>query len=139
MTGSRRRGCVPPVRCVRATPLAAVDALGQQPGPSADQGAVLAALGWDRGDDRYHGARPGPGGPALVGTSWLPPGWNQPYLHGRVEEDLCNSRAESYADRPAVAAPHALHFMGMTPSARSRHMAAVAAQAGLPSGALLGA
>ena len=63
---------------------------------------------------------------------WLPPGWNQPYLHGRVEEDLCNSRAESYADRPAVAAPHVLQFMGMTPSARSRHMAAVAAQAGLP-------
>ena len=58
--------------------LDAVDALGQQPGPWADQGAVLAALGWDRGDERYHGARPGAGGPALAGTSWLPPGWNQP-------------------------------------------------------------
>ena len=115
--------------------LDAVDALGQQPGPWADQGAVLAALGWDRGDERYHGARPGPGGPALAGTSWLPPGWNQPYLQGRVEGDSFNSSAASYADRPAVAAPHALHFMGMTPLARARHMAAVAAPADLLLGA----
>jgi hypothetical protein len=112
--------------------LDAVDALGQQPGPWADQGAVLAALGWDRGDDRYHGARPGQGGAALAGTSWLPPGWNQPYLHGRVEEELFNSSAASYADRPSVAAPHALHFMGLTPQARYRHMAAVAARADVP-------
>ena len=112
--------------------LDAVDALGPQPGPWADQGAVLAALGWDRGDERYHGARPGPGGPALAGTSWLPPGWNQPYLEGRVEEDVFNSRADSYADRPTVAAPHALHFMGMSPQARLRHMAAVAARTDLP-------
>jgi hypothetical protein len=112
--------------------------LGQQPGPWADQGAVLAALGWDRGDERYHGARPGPGGPALAGTSWLPPGWNQPYLGERAEEDLFNSRADSYSDRPAVAAPHALHFMGMTCAARYSHMAAVVTDAGLPTAALLG-
>jgi hypothetical protein len=122
--------------------LDAVDALGQQPGPWADQGAVLAALGWDRGDERYHGARPGPGGPALAGTSWLPPGWNQPYLGHRVDADLFNSRADSYSDRPAVAAPHALHFMGLTPQARYTHMAAVTAelmaQSVLPTTALLG-
>lgn len=108
--------------------LDAVDAHGQQPGPWADQGAVLAALGWERGDERYHGARPGPGGAALAGTSWLPPGWNQPYLHGRAPDESFNSSPDSYADRPAVAAPHALHFMGMTPQARSRHMAAVASR-----------
>ena len=119
--------------------LDAVDAHGQQPGPWADQGAVLAALGWDRGDERYHGARPGPGGAALAGTSWLPPGWNQPYLHGRAADESFNSSAESYADRPAVAAPHALHFMGMTPSARHRHMAAVAAGAHLTTAVLAGA
>lgn len=106
--------------------LDAVDALGQQPGPWADQGAVLAALGWDRGDERYHGARPGPGSTALTGTSWLPIGWNQPYLQGRVEGQVFNSSADSYADRPTVAAPHALHFMGMTSQARYDHMAAVA-------------
>jgi hypothetical protein len=50
--------------------LDAVDALGQQPGPWADQGAVLTALGWDRGDERYHGARPGPVGRRSPG----PPG-----------------------------------------------------------------
>ena len=117
--------------------LDAVDALGPQPGPWADQGAVLAALGWDRGDERYHGARPGPGGPALAGTSWLPPGWNQPYLGDRPEADGFNSRADSYADRPSVAAPHALHFMGLSPQARYERMAAAVAEHGLPTGALL--
>ena len=106
--------------------LDAVEELGPQPGPWSDQGAVLAALGWHRGDERYHGARPGGGTAFLARTSWLPPGWNQPYLGGRVDADLFNSCARSYEDRPSVAAPHALHFMGMTPAARSRHMAAVA-------------
>ena len=41
--------------------LDAVEGAGQQPGPWADQGAVLDALGWCRGDDAYHWARPGPG------------------------------------------------------------------------------
>ena len=86
-----------------------------QPGPWADQGAVLAALGWDRGDERYYRARPGAGGAFLDGTSWLPPGWNQPYLGGRVDGELYNSCARSYADRPDVADPHTPHFMGMTP------------------------
>jgi len=102
--------------------LDAVDRAGPQPGPWSDQGAVLAALGWDLGDERHHWARPGAGGAALSGTSWLPPGWNQPYLEGRVDEDLFNSCARSYAGRPQVAHPHALHFMGMTPAARYRHM-----------------
>lgn len=104
--------------------LDAVQAAGQQPGPWADQGAVLAALGWDRGDERYHWARPGPGTDFLTGTSWLPPGWNQPYLGGRAEGDCFNSAAASYAERPQVADPHALHFMGMSPVARYRAMAA---------------
>lgn len=106
--------------------LDAVDRLGPQPGPWADQGAVLAALGWDRGDEHYRGARPGRGTAALSGTSWLPTGWNTPYLTGRVEQEQFNSRADSYADRPTVAAPHALHFMGLTPQARYCHMAAAA-------------
>lgn len=111
--------------------LDAVEALGQQPGPWADQGAVLAALGWERGDERYSGARPGRGSAALAATSWLPPGWNQPYVHGRVDGDLFNSSAASYVGRPLVADPHVLHFMGMTPAARYRSMAAVA-RASLP-------
>lgn len=101
-----------------------VEAAGPQPGPWADQGAVLAALGWDRGDEHYHWARPGRGNCYLDATSWLPPGWNQPYVTGRVEAELYNGCCSSYPDRPQVARPHALHFMGMTPAARYRHMAA---------------
>lgn len=106
--------------------LDAVTDAGPQPGPWADQGAVLAALGWDRGDGHYRWARPASGSPFLAGTSWLPPGWNQPYLGGRDDQNLFNSVATSYEDRPMVRAPHALHFMGMTPNARQAHMAAVA-------------
>lgn len=109
--------------------LDAVEAAGQQPGPWADQGAVLAALGWDRGDERYRWARPGRGNAFLEGTSWLPPGWNAPFLGARRDDEAFNSSADSYADRPRVEAPHALHFMGMTPAARYRHMAVHAAQA----------
>lgn len=107
--------------------LDAVERAGQQPGPWADQGAVLHALGWDRGDARYHWARPGVGNVFSGSTSWLPPGWNAPYLGHRSDEDVFNSVAASYADRPRVDAPHALHFMGMTPAARYRAMSAVAA------------
>lgn len=106
--------------------LDAVEAAGPQPGPWADQGAVLAALGWDRGDEQYRWARPGPGSAFLASTSWLPPGWNQPYLRGRRADACFNSAAGSYADRPQVHDPHALHFMGMTPDARYRAMAQVA-------------
>jgi hypothetical protein len=105
--------------------LDAVEAAGVQPGPWADQGAVLAALGWNRGDERYHWARPGPGNAFLTGTSWLPIGWNQPWTADREDGDCFNSSAGSYADRPRVPRPHALHFMGMTPAARYRAMAAV--------------
>ncbi len=104
-----------------------VERLGPQPGPWADQGAVLAALGWDRGDESYAWARPGRGSPYQTRTSWLPPGWNQPYVDGRAAEDCFNSSAVSYADRPTIAAPHALHFMGLTPQARYRHMSAQSA------------
>jgi hypothetical protein len=102
--------------------LDAVEAAGPQPGPWADQGGVLAALGWDRGDEDYHWARPGWGSRSLAGTSWLPPGWNQPYIANRLETELYNGRSSSYVDRPQVDRPHALHFMGMTPEARYRHM-----------------
>ncbi len=105
--------------------LDAVEAAGPQPGPWADQGAVLAALGWDRGDENYRWARPGRGSDFLAGTSWLPPGWNQPYLEGRRAEECFNSGASSYADRPQVRDPHALHFMGMSPAARYLAMSEV--------------
>jgi hypothetical protein len=116
---------------LRSCPLAfefldAVEAAGLQPGPWADQGAVLAALGWDRGDESYRWARPGVGNRFLTATSWLPPGWNQPYLARREDVELYNGSAHSYLDRPLVASPHALHFMGMTPQARYRHMSDVA-------------
>lgn len=108
--------------------LDAVEAAGPQPGPWADQGAVLVALGWDRGDERYHWARPGSGGEALAATSWLPPGWNQPYVDGRTAASCYNSEPDSYLTRPTVPYPHAIHFMGMTPAARHAHMARVAAE-----------
>jgi len=111
--------------------LDAVEAAGPQPGPWADQGGVLAALGWDRGDADYRWARPGRGGDFLAGTSWLPPGWNSPYLEGRSDGECFNSAAASYADRPQVLDPHAVHFMGMTPAARYRAMATATGAAAL--------
>jgi len=103
-----------------------VEAAGSKPGPWADQDALLAAFGWDRGDTNYHWAKPAPGDDFLAGTSWLPPGWNQPYLDRRDESDLYNGSADSYTDRPAVAHPNALHFMGMTATARYRDMHSLA-------------
>jgi hypothetical protein len=107
--------------------LDAVESAGPQPGPWADQGAVLAALGWNRGDMNYHWAGPGLGSPFVLGTSWLPSGWNQPYLEGRTGDSCYNSSSESYATRPTVPFPHAVHFMGMSPQARGDHMARFAA------------
>ncbi len=107
--------------------LDAVEAAGQQPGPWADQGAVLAALGWDRGDENYHWAGPGGGSRFLAGTSWLPAGWNQPFLEGRTPDACYNGAADSYVGRPTVPDPCAIQFMGMTPTARLHHMTAVAA------------
>ena len=110
--------------------LDAVSAAGRQPGPWSDQGAVLAALGWRRGDaGSTAGPVPGLGSPFLLHTSWLPTGWNQPYVDGRSAESCYNSSPESYATRPQVPRPHALHFMGMTPQARSAHMARCALRA----------
>lgn len=106
--------------------LDAVEDAGPQPGPWADQGAVLAALGWHRGDERYHGARPGGPNAYAAATSWLPTGWNQPYVGDRSDgcggDGAYNSSCDSYASRPVVADPHALHFMGMTPLARRVRM-----------------
>jgi hypothetical protein len=109
--------------------LDAVEHAGPQPGPWADQAAVMAALGWDLGDERHHWARPGPGSTFLSRTSWLPVGWNQPWVDGRTSGDCYNSPVESYAERPGVARPHALHFMGLSPVARYRAMAATVAGA----------
>ncbi|MGZ5399049.1 MAG: hypothetical protein ACXWDM_03480 [Nocardioides sp.] len=106
--------------------LDAVESAGPQPGPWADQGAVLAALGWNRGDGLYHWAGPGPGTRFLAGTSWLPSGWNQPFLEGRTAENCYNGSAASYVGRPTVPRPFAIHFMGMTLTARAHHMATVA-------------
>ena len=116
--------------------LDAVEAVGPQPGPWSDQGAVLVTLGWERGDERYHWAGPGPGSTFLSGTSWLPPGWNQPYLDRREDGECFNSSASSYSDRPRVRDPHVLHFMGMSPLARYRAMAAVAGLPGRPAAAV---
>lgn len=116
---------------MRSCPLAfefldAVEAAGPQPGPWADQGAVLAALSWNRGDVNYHWAGPGRGNQFQAGTSWLPVGWNQPYLEGRTANTCYNGSAESYIGRPTVPRPFAVHFMGMTPAARLHHMTAMA-------------
>jgi hypothetical protein len=105
--------------------LDAVERTGPQPGPWADQGAVLKCLAWERGDHDYHWARPGRGNRFLHGTSWLPTGWNQPFLERRDDGELYNGTAQSYVGRPQVADPVALHFMGMTAAARYRHMSTV--------------
>ena len=111
--------------------LDAVDRLGPQPGPWSDQGAVLAALGWDLGNEQHHGARPGVVSRFLLRTSWLPTGWNQPFVVGRSASDCFNSSVASYLDRPRVPAPFALHFMGLTPEARFRHMSSHADTVGV--------
>jgi hypothetical protein len=96
--------------------------LGPQPGPWNDQGTVLEALGWYRGNEQYHGARPGAGSAYLQHTSVLPLGWNQTYLGPMRTE-----RTERYAGRPSVENPHAVHFLGMGVAARRRAMAAYVA------------
>ncbi len=110
--------------------LQAVEDAGPQPGPWSDQGAVLAALGWERGDERYHGASPGRGNAFSRRTTWLPGRWNQPWLGPRDDGDAFNSSAASYGDRTAYADPCALHFMGLTPAARLRHIRDVLAGSG---------
>ena len=96
--------------------LDAVQQAGKQPGPFADQGAIMKVLGWNMGDPIDHrGAKPGEGSPYLSATAWLPPGWNQPYLE-RTE------KAALYADRPRVDDPHLIHFMGMDHQTRRIEM-----------------
>lgn len=102
--------------------LQAVETAGPQPGPWSDQGAVLAALGWHRGDERYRGARPGVGNAFARSTTWLPGRWNQPYLGPRDDDEAFGSAADSYRDRPDHPDPCALHFMGLTAAARRRRM-----------------
>lgn len=102
--------------------LDAVERAGPQPGPWADQGAVLAALAWDRGDDAYVGARPGAGNVFSRRTTWLPTRWNQPYTGPREIDESFNSAPGSYEGRPSDPDPCALHFMGLTPAGRARRM-----------------
>lgn len=131
----RRRNPNTGVWVLRSCPAAvqflqAVEDAGPQPGPWSDQGAVLKALDWERGDERYHGAHAGRGNAFSRRTTWLPGRWNQPYLGPRDDDDAYNSTAASYRDRPAHADPCALHFMGLTPAARLRHMRTVLAAGG---------
>jgi hypothetical protein len=82
----------------------------------ADQGAILQALGWVRGDENYHGARmPLRKNEFVKGTTWLPTGWNQPYCENRPNP-------EAYVGRPTVENPNALHFMAMTIEDRMQAM-----------------
>lgn len=86
--------------------LDAVEEAGPQPGPWMDQGAVLKILGWERGDENYHGARPGLGNEYLRNTSWLPVGWNQPFVDRPDGEEV-------WSTRPIERSPRAVHFQGM--------------------------
>lgn len=96
--------------------LDAVESEGIPEGRWADQGAVMKALGWTMGDDRYFGARvPKSGSSFMEGTAWLPIGWNQPYCDNRPNP-------EAYIGRPTVKDPHALHFMAMTIEERMQVM-----------------
>jgi hypothetical protein len=97
--------------------LKAAEEVGIQPGPWTDQGAILKVLGWDRGDEKYHGARPGAGSPYLQQTAWLPVGWNQVYLGPRTRNP------DAYVGRPSVPEPYAIHFMGMETTERHKAMA----------------
>lgn len=82
----------------------------------ADQAAVMKVLGWEMGDDRHIGARkPEVLNTFAVATSWLPIGWNQPYVEDRPNPEV-------YAGRPTVENPNAVHFMAMTISDRLVHM-----------------
>ncbi len=86
--------------------LNAIEEAGLQPGPWTDQGTILKILGWERGDKNYFGARPGLGNKYLLDTSWLPIGWNQPFID---RPDI----GEVWSNRPIEKFPHAVHFMGM--------------------------
>jgi|GEM_PF-990901 hypothetical protein len=99
--------------------LDAVEEAGIQPGPWADQAAVMKSLGWKWDDEDYRNARPGSGSPFLDGTSWLGEGWNQP--------DLTAERCiDSWDGRPSVERPHIVHFMGMYLPERTLKMARLA-------------
>jgi len=99
--------------------LDAVEAIGMPEGRWSDQGAVLEALGWIKGDERYHGARmPAVPTEFMIGTAWLPIGWNQPHCMDR-------SNPDDYLGRPTVPDPFAIHFMAMTIPDRLEYMGAV--------------
>lgn len=94
-----------------------VEEIGMPDGRWADQGAVMRALGWECGDERYHGARiPKDGSRFMAGTTWLPTDWNEPYCgEGRPNP-------EAYVGRPQAVDPHAIHFMAMTIEDRMKYM-----------------
>lgn len=82
----------------------------------ADQAAVMSVLGWPMGDERHHGTyMPTESNDFLLGTGWLPTGWNQPYCENRPNP-------EAYIGRPLVDDPHAIHFMAMTIEDRMTYM-----------------
>lgn len=85
-----------------------VQGMGLPEGRWADQGAVMRALEWTLGDDRYFGAQmPERHNRFLRGTAWLPIGWNQPHCEHR-------SNPDAYVGRPLTTEPHAVHLMAMT-------------------------
>lgn len=82
----------------------------------ADQAAAMQVLDWQMGDTRHTGARmPDSPNYFAAATSWLPTGWNQPYVDNRPNP-------EAYVGRPLVENPHAVHFMAMTITDRLTHM-----------------
>ncbi len=94
--------------------------IGMPDGRWADQGAVMRALGWQLGDERYHGARmPEVPNEFIEGTAWLPLEWNQPF-HERYQNPQMSDD------------PFALHFMGMHVDERQQHMREQALRRKLP-------
>jgi hypothetical protein len=94
-----------------------VEELGQISGRWADQAAVMQVLDWEMGDERHYGAAmPDALNEYTDQTTWLPTGWNQPYMKNRPNP-------EAYVDRPYVPDPHIVHFMAMTVADRLVYMA----------------
>lgn len=85
----------------------------------------MKILGWNRGSEQYHWARPGIGTSFSINTAVLPPAWNQPFIEPRVEH------GERYIGRPTVSDPYAVHFMGMQIADRQQAMRRMATKLSL--------
>lgn len=89
---------------------------GMPQGRWADQAALMHTLGWNMGDANFYGAAP-PQFPNqyTARTTWLPIGWNQPFVERRPN-------SEAYVGRPLIDNPYIVHYMSMTPSERLTYM-----------------